>query len=78
MPIAGLGDQAVSAVQASRHHIVTDRVTVLVRYRNVLIQVQAQAQENGGFGPVSVADLRAAALTAARGTFAAVQRQPAA
>ena len=74
--IAGLGDRALTAAQASRRHIVTDRVTVLVRYRNVLITVQAQAQESGGFGPVPVADLRSAALTAARATFAAVRRQP--
>ena len=75
-PLGGLGDQAVSAVQASRGHVVTDRVIVLVRYRNVMIQVQAQAQENGGFGPVPVADLRSAALTAARSTFAAIQKEP--
>jgi len=77
-PVSGLGEQAVSAVQASRGQVVTDRVTVLVRYRNVLVQVQVQgqAQEHGGFAPVPVASLRAAALTAVRGTFAAVRRQP--
>jgi hypothetical protein len=74
--VSGLGDQALSTVQVSRGHVLTDRVTVLVRYRNVLIQVQAQAQESGGFGPVPVTALRSAALTAAKDTFAAVRRQP--
>ncbi|HEX9065823.1 MAG TPA: hypothetical protein VF843_11995 [Streptosporangiaceae bacterium] len=74
--ISGLGDQAFSAVQKSRGHVVTERATVLVRYRNVQITVQAQAQESGGFGPVPVADLRGAALTAARAALAAVKRQP--
>lgn len=74
--VSRLGGQAVSAFQASVGKVATDRVTVLVRYRNVLIQVWAQAQEGGGFGPVPVADLRSAALTAARAAFAAVQHQP--
>lgn len=75
-PLAGLGDEALTADQASRGPAVTDRVTVLVRYRNVLITVQAQAQESGGFGPVPVTELRSAALTAARATMAAVRHEP--
>lgn len=74
--LTGLGDQAISAEQASHGRIVTDRVTVLVRYRNVLITVQEQAQESGGFGPVPASVLRSAALTAARDIFAAVRREP--
>lgn len=75
-PVAGIGDQALSAEQASHGAAVTDRVTLVVRYRNVLITVQAQAQESGGFGPVPVTELRSAALSAARATFAAVQKGP--
>ena len=75
-PVAGLGDQAVTADQTSHGPAVTDRVTVVIRYRNVLITVQAQAQESGGFGPVSFTELRSAALTAARDAFAAVKKQP--
>jgi hypothetical protein len=75
-PVAGLGDQAFSGEQASHGGAVTDRVTLVVRYRNVLITVQSQAQESGGFGPVSVTELRSAALTAARAAFAAVKKGP--
>jgi hypothetical protein len=75
-PVSGLGAQAATAFQTSRGPVATDRFTVLVRYRNVLIQVWAQAQESGGFGPVPVADLRSAAMTAAKGALAAVEHQP--
>lgn len=77
-PVSGLGDQALSAVQV--FHVgggsVTDRVTVLVRYHNVLVSVYLQGQANGGFGPVSISDLRAGALAAASGVLAQLRREP--
>jgi hypothetical protein len=76
-PIAGLGQAALSAVQVFHVGAVTDRVTVLVRYRNVVITASVEAQVSGGFGPVTISDLRAGALAAARQLLAAVQAQPA-
>jgi hypothetical protein len=76
-PIGRLGDQAVSALQVSRTGIVTDFVTVLVRYRNVLITVSLQAQESGGFGPVSAGALRASAISAAWQALGATRKLPA-
>jgi hypothetical protein len=62
----GLGRYAFTALQSFR--VVgapTDKVTVVVRDRNVLINVTMQAQQHGnGFQPVPVATLRAAALAA--------------
>jgi len=79
-PIAGLGQQALSAVQVFRvgtgTPTVTDRVTVLVRYRNVLITASVEAQVSGGFGPASISDLQAGALATARQLLAAVMAEP--
>jgi hypothetical protein len=74
-PVSGLGSEALSAVQVFRTGQVSDRVTVLLRYRNVLITASLQAQETGGFGPVTVAELRSGALTVARTVFAAVRAE---
>lgn len=75
--LTGLGDQALSAMQEFRIGSVIDRVTVLARYRNVLITVSLQAQQNDGFGPVPVTDLQAGALTVARAALARVKTEPA-
>jgi hypothetical protein len=63
----GLGSAAFTALQVFRGGgTTTDKVTVVVRDRNVLITVTMQGQQHGGgFGPVPVATLRAAALAAA-------------
>jgi hypothetical protein len=63
----GLGPNAFTALQVFKvGGDVTDEVTVVARDRNVLITVTMQGQERGGgFGPVPVATLRAAALAAA-------------
>jgi hypothetical protein len=76
-PIPGLGTKAFSAVQVFHSGDVTDIVTVLVRYRNVLITASLQAQQSGGFGPVSVGELQSAALGAARTALAKVRATPA-
>src|SRR6266566_4750026 len=65
-PVPGLGQQAIVAVQTFRDKGATDKVTVLVRYRNVLITVSIQGQSGHGFGPVATGDLRAGALMVAR------------
>lgn len=75
-PITGLGQQAFSAVQQFHVGIVTDWVTVVIRYRNVLIKASFEAQASNGFGPVSIADLRAGALAVARNLLTAVRAQP--
>ena len=72
--LAGLGDTAFSALQvvttgADR----TDLVTVLVRERNALVTVKLQGLDHssrGGYGPVSVAQLRAGAIAAVRDVLA--------
>jgi hypothetical protein len=76
-PVGGLGDSAFSAAQAFHAAgFLTDRVTVVVRYRNVLISAYFQAQENGGFSPVPSGQLSAGALAAAREMLAKVKSTP--
>ena len=71
----GLGRYAFTALQV--FHVAgvpTDEVTVVVRDRNVLIDVTMQGQEHGdGFRPVPVATLRAAALAAAHEVLAGLR-----
>jgi hypothetical protein len=74
--IRRLGSQAFSAVQTFHTGMLTDRVTVWVRYRNVLINVSLMGEASGGFGPVTTAELGVGALSAARIAFAAVKTQP--
>ena len=81
--VPGLGQGAFTAFQS--FHIagrdITDRLTVVVRDRNVVIIVSLQGLQSGrragGFGPVSVSDLRAGSLAAAREVQAAVAAGPA-
>ena len=71
----GLGSDAFTALQV--FHVggdTTDKVTVVVRDRNVLIIVTMQGQQRGGgFNPVPVATLRAGALAAAHEVLAAIR-----
>jgi hypothetical protein len=66
----GLGPEAFSALQVIRSGSdTTDLVTIVTRFRNVLVTVSLQGLEHagrGGYGPVSAAELRAGALAAAR------------
>ncbi len=72
------GQQAFVAVQHEHvSGIVSERVTVIVRERNVLITVWVSGQESGhGFGPVSVSTLQAAAEAAARDVLARARTEP--
>lgn len=74
----GVGGQAFAALQVFRASgMVSDLVTVEVRTRNVIVTSSLEGQESGhGFGPVSVASLRAGALAAARDVLARVATQP--
>ncbi len=74
--IRGMGDQAFSAVQTFRAKAATDLVTVLARYRNVLITVKYQGQTGKGFGPVTVGELRSGALAVARAALSHVKGKP--
>jgi len=69
---AGLGTGAFTALQV--FHVggdTTAEVTVVARDRNVLVDVTMQGQQHGGgFAPVPVATLRAAALAATRDALA--------
>jgi hypothetical protein len=69
-PLAGLGDQAFSAVQVFRRGgAVTDVATVVVRYHNVVVTVTVNGLDHsnrGTYGPVSTAALSAAALAFAQ------------
>ena len=71
----GLGRNAFTALQAFRvAGDTTDEITVVVRDRNVLIDITMQGQQRGGgFGPVPVATLRAAALAAAHEVLAGLR-----
>ena len=66
----GLGDEAFSATQVFRRGgAVTDVVTVVVRYHNVIVTATLNGLEHsnrGTYGPVSVSQLSAAALAFAQ------------
>jgi len=74
--IRRLGSEAFSATQTFHTGLLTDRVTVWVRYRNVLIDVSLMGEASGGFGPVTTVQLGAGALSTARSAFAAVKTEP--
>jgi hypothetical protein len=75
--IHGLGTAAFSAFQVSTiGGDDTDLLTVVVRDRNVLITVMLEGLDHsstGGYGPVSVSQLRTGALAAARDILAKVK-----
>ncbi len=75
-PVSGLGDEAFSAVQVFRAKSVVDLVTVWARYRNVVVEAIFQGQASGGFGPVTVSELRAGAIAAARAALTQVKGEP--
>jgi hypothetical protein len=75
-PVPGLGQQAISALQTFRDKSATEKVTVLARYKNVLIAVSVQGQSGNGFGPVSVGELRSGALKVARAALRGLQALP--
>jgi len=70
--IAGLGTKAFSALQVTHGSGVrTDLMTVVVRDHNVLITAVLQGNSGqGGYGPVSPAQLRAGAIAATRDVIA--------
>ncbi len=75
--VGGLGNEALTAVQV--FHIKTwllDRVTVFARYHNVLVTVYVSGQNGDGFGPVTIASLRASTIAAARAVLAQVEHEP--
>ncbi|HEX7995397.1 MAG TPA: hypothetical protein VF506_15855, partial [Streptosporangiaceae bacterium] len=74
--VPGLGQQAISALQIFRDHSATEKVTVLARYKNVLITVSVQGEAGNGFGPVSVSELRAGAIKVARSALSDLQALP--
>ncbi len=74
--LSGLGNEAFSAVQVFRRGgAVTDVATVVVRYHNVVVTVTLNGLDHsnrGAYGPVSSADLSAAALAFAQSAEAAL------
>jgi hypothetical protein len=72
--LAGLGDTAFSALQVVTTGTArTDLVTVVARDHNALVTIELQGLDHssrGGYGPVSVSQLRAGAITAARAVVA--------
>ncbi|MHB1433132.1 MAG: hypothetical protein ACYCVZ_13555 [Streptosporangiaceae bacterium] len=75
-PLGGLGNAAFTAVQTSTGSYASNRVTVVVRYRNVVVAVYLEAMVSPGFGPAPVGQLTTAAQAAARQLLAAVEAQP--
>lgn len=74
--VPGLGQQAISAVQNFHDSGATDKVTVVVRYKNVLITVSLQGQSGHGFGPVTTGELRSGALAVARAALTGAKGEP--
>jgi hypothetical protein len=77
--VSGLGKEAFSAFQVLKvgahtpAEVTTDRITVLARYRNVLITVEFSGIDHagqGGYGPVEPSLLQAGAVAAAREVLA--------
>ena len=75
-PLPGFGSAAFTAVQASTGSYASNRVTVVVRYRNVVVAVYLEAMVSPGFGPAPVGQLTTAAEAAARQLLAAVEAAP--
>jgi hypothetical protein len=75
---AGLGQRAFTAIQHEHvSGISTDVLTILIRQRNVVIQVSCSGQESGhGFGPVSDAALTGCAKAAAGSVLAKAESEP--
>ncbi|HYZ53243.1 MAG TPA: hypothetical protein VE733_06995, partial [Streptosporangiaceae bacterium] len=75
--VGGLGSAAFTAAQVYQvGGAVTDRATTVVRYRNVVITVVLDGLDRsnrGNYGPVSMSDLSAGSLAAARAAFAKVK-----
>jgi hypothetical protein len=75
--VGGLGTAAFTAAQVYQvGGAVTDRATTVVRYRNVVITVVLDGLDRsnrGNYGPVSMSDLSAGSLAAARAAFAKVK-----
>ncbi len=75
--LSGLGSAAFSALQVLHDgRGRTDLVTLVVRVRNALVTVAFQGLDHsarGGYGPVSVPQLRAGALAAAREVIAGLR-----
>jgi hypothetical protein len=72
--IKGLGTAAFTATQVYQvGGAITDVATTVIRYRNVLITVALNGLDksnNGHYGPVSMSQLSAGSLAAARAAFA--------
>jgi hypothetical protein len=63
--VSGLGQQAFSADQHYRRGALLDMVTLVARYRNVLVTVIFEARTGGSFGPDPIGTLTAGARAAA-------------
>jgi hypothetical protein len=75
--LSNLGQQAFAAYQReTASGIVSDVVTVVVRDRNVLINVQLSAQESPGFSAASAGALQAGATAAAEDMLTRLKAQP--
>ncbi len=67
--VSGLGEEAFTADQLFRRGAVLDMVTLVARYRNVLVTVVFEARTGGGFGADHVSMLTAGAQAVARGAL---------
>jgi hypothetical protein len=77
-PVKGLGQDAFTALQKiHRAHTATDRVTVMVRERNLIVTISLEAAASGrGYGPVSVPTLQSGALAVAKQVLAKATAEP--
>ena len=77
-PVKGLGQEAFTALQKiHRARTATDRVTVMVRERNLIVTISLEAAASGrGYGPVSVPTLQSGALAVARSVLAKAATEP--
>jgi hypothetical protein len=75
--IPGLGSRAFNAAQVYHQgKTVTDRDTVMLQYRNVLIMISLWANDSNGFGPVATSQLQFDAQSVARSLLATVKKEP--
>ena len=74
-PAGGIGNESFGALQVYHVGSVQDRISVLARWHNVLIDASIWATVGSGFGPVSIPQLESYVQQVTRTTLKAVKAE---